>query len=145
MKKQEQEEHFDRMVSAMKDTLIKKGNDYANEDRLSNFKKAGSICGLKPELNCLSLIATKVARLGVLLNSENSPNNESIRDSILDLANYAVLLDMIVSDGMDNTAVFIPTPNDSDYLNNRYNVSLTATDEEVKELSINYSKKERRR
>ena len=44
------------------------------------------------------LIATKVARLGVLLNSDNPAKNESIDDSILDLANYSVLLGMILSE-----------------------------------------------
>jgi hypothetical protein len=43
----------------------------------------------------LNLIATKVARLGVLLNSNDKPKNESINDSIMDLANYAMLLAMI--------------------------------------------------
>lgn len=80
-------------------TLVCKGNDYANTDRLSNFKLAGSISGMTAELNCLSLIATKVARLGVLLHDlDRNPNNESIRDTILDLANYSVLLDMILSE-----------------------------------------------
>jgi hypothetical protein len=51
------------------------------------------------------MIATKVARLGVLLNSESKPNNESVRDSVLDLANYAVLLDMILSDKEDSSRV----------------------------------------
>ena len=82
----------------MKEILFKKGNDYANTDRLSNFKLAGAICGLTAERNCLTLIATKVARLGVLLNTENKPNNESIQDSIVDLANYSVLLSMIMAD-----------------------------------------------
>lgn len=87
------------MTEAMRSVLLKKGNDYANADRLSNFKLAGNICGISPEMNCLSLIATKVARLGVLLSNEDrQPNNESIKDSVLDLANYAVLLDMIISD-----------------------------------------------
>lgn len=96
MNKQQQSEHFDNLIGKMKSILISKSQDYAQQiDVLSNFKLAGTICGLTPELNCLSLIATKVARLGVLLKSENAPNNESIRDSILDLANYAVLLDMI--------------------------------------------------
>jgi hypothetical protein len=93
-----QEHHFTKMVEQMHKILISKGGDYANEDRLSNFKLAGSIIGLTPEMNCLSLIATKVARLGVLLNSDKDPNNESINDSIIDLANYAVLLSMIVKE-----------------------------------------------
>jgi hypothetical protein len=98
MTKTEQQDHLNKMIAKMQDVLIKKGGDYANVDVLSNFKLAGSICGLKPELNCLSLIATKVARLGVLLNSENNPNNESIKDSVLDLANYSILLDMLLSE-----------------------------------------------
>lgn len=98
MIQEEQTVEFDAIILKMRETLLNKGNDYANTDRLSNFKLAGSICGLSPELNCLSLIATKVARLGVLLNSKNEPNNESINDSVLDLANYAVLLSMILSE-----------------------------------------------
>ena len=98
MTQQEQIKHFESFTNQMKEILFKKGNDYANTDRLSNFKLAGSICQLKAEQNCLSLIATKVARLGVLLNSEKTPDNESIQDSVLDLANYSVLLSMILKD-----------------------------------------------
>jgi len=97
MTKEEQIKSFDEFVSKMRQVLLNKGDDYANIDRLSNFKLAGNICGLNPELNCLSLIATKVARLGVLLNGKEA-KNESIQDSILDLANYAALLNMITED-----------------------------------------------
>lgn len=93
-----QEKQFAEITERMKEIIISKGNDYANKDRLSNFKLAGQITGLTPELNCLSLIATKVARLGVLLNTDKQPNNESIQDSILDLANYSLLLSMILKD-----------------------------------------------
>lgn len=98
MTQQEQLKHFEALTAQMKQILFKKGNDYANTDRLSNFKLAGAICGLTPEQNCLSLIATKVARLGVLLNTNNTPNNESIQDSVIDLANYSILLSMIIDD-----------------------------------------------
>lgn len=99
MTQEQQVKHFEELTSKMKEILFKKGNDYANTDRLSNFKLAGNICGMSPQLNCLNLIATKVARLGVLLQADSgTPNNESINDSILDLANYAVLLDMIMSE-----------------------------------------------
>lgn len=94
----DQQEHFKKITKQMEDVMFKKGNDYSNVDRLSNFKFAGNITGVGGELNCLNLIATKVARLGVLLNSKSEPNNESVRDSILDLANYAILLDMLVTD-----------------------------------------------
>jgi hypothetical protein len=106
MDKYEQELHFDNFTRKMKNTLISKGNDYAgNKDRLANFNRAGAITGTSPEINCLSLIATKVARLGVLLNSEARPENEAVRDSVLDLANYSVLLDAILLDKqVQNTA-----------------------------------------
>jgi hypothetical protein len=93
----EQTECFDTFIDQMRNIMLSKGNDYANEDRLSNFKLAGAIVQGSAELNCLNMIATKVARLGVLLNGA-SPENESVNDSILDLANYAVLLHMIRKD-----------------------------------------------
>jgi hypothetical protein len=95
MTKEEQQIFFDEYVNKMRDVLLNKGDDYANADRLSNFKMAGLIAGGNAQLNCLNLIATKVARLGVLLNSSDEPKNESINDSIMDLANYAMLLAMI--------------------------------------------------
>lgn len=103
MNKKEQIEYFDKFTSKMKDVLLSKSNDYSiEEDVLSNFKYAGNICGLKPDQNCLSLIATKVARLGVLLKSEKEPSNESIKDSVLDLANYTILLGMILDSQIKN-------------------------------------------
>ena len=97
MNKEQQEQHFDNIVEKMKGILISKGNDYASEDRLSNFKSSAQICKSTPEAICLGQIAIKVSRLGILLKSQK-PNNESIQDSILDLANYTILLDMIVSE-----------------------------------------------
>ena len=95
MTKEQQQIFFDEYINKMRDVLLNKGDDYANADRLSNFKMAGLIAGGNAQLNCLNLIATKVARLGVLLNSSDEPKNESINDSIMDLANYALLLAMI--------------------------------------------------
>jgi len=98
MNQTQQESHFNEIIGKMRSIMLSKGNDYANEDRLSNFKLAGSICGLAPEQNCLSLIATKVARLGVLLKSNKEANNESIEDSLVDMANYTLLLIMLLKD-----------------------------------------------
>ncbi len=98
MTKKEQMAHFGYITGEMRKTLFSKGDDYANEDRLSNFKLAGAISGGDARTNCLNLISTKVARLGVLINTNKEPNNESIEDSVLDLANYAVLLSMIINE-----------------------------------------------
>ena len=98
MTTEQQEKEFEEFVDSMQFVLFSKREDYANEDVLSNFKLAGRISGGSAEINCLNLIATKVARLGVLLKSSKQPNNESINDSVLDLANYAVLLNMILKE-----------------------------------------------
>ena len=109
MNKFEQTSVLDYFMSRMRETLLNKGDDYANKDRLSNFKLAGTIAGGSAELNCLNMISTKVARLGVLLNSTTQPKNESIQDSILDLANYAALLYMITNE--KNATTGLPTNN----------------------------------
>lgn len=99
----EQKAYFEKTIKIMSDIMLSKGYDYANEDRLSNFKLAGNIAGNSAEINCLNLIATKVARLGVLLNQQNKkPNNESIDDTLMDLANYSILLSMLIHERSTN-------------------------------------------
>jgi len=95
---EQQLQHFDTLVAKMREVLISKGNDYANDDKLSNFKTAGPNAGLTPEQNCLSLISTKVARLGTLFNNNKLPSNEAVSDSVMDLANYSILLHMIINE-----------------------------------------------
>lgn len=95
---EEQTQHFEKFVAQQKELFFLKGSDYSNEDRLSNFKLAGNIIGQTPRMVALTMISLKLSRLGVLLNSENPPNNESIRDSLIDMANYTILLDQILSE-----------------------------------------------
>jgi hypothetical protein len=67
MDKNQQQSHFEEFSLRMRQVLLSKGDDYAGEENcFANFDRAGAIAGLTPELNCLSLIATKVARLGTL-------------------------------------------------------------------------------
>lgn len=98
MEKEQQLQHFDLMVSKMREIIASKWDDYAWADRLSNFKTVAAICKISPEQDCLALIGTKVARLWTLFQCDSSPKNESIQDSIIDLANYAMLLSMVVSE-----------------------------------------------
>lgn len=90
---------WDDFCTKFRETLESKGDDYAgSEDRLSNFKVAGELTGITPEVQCLSLIATKVARLSQLLSSDKAPNNEPLKDSELDLIVYGFLLVMLGED-----------------------------------------------
>lgn len=91
---------LDDLFKLQRDILDKKGYDYAGEDVLSNFRLAGMIVNqgsMHPDaVSCLNLIGTKVARLGQLLSSNKSAQNESIQDSIIDLCNYSALLYLIL-------------------------------------------------
>lgn len=95
MDKLQQEQIFDKLTKLKREILLSKGDDYANLDRLSNFKLAGAVTGMDAKKNCLALIGTKVARLGNLLHGKE-PKNEAVIDSVLDLSNYADLLYMIL-------------------------------------------------
>ena len=46
MNKVEQERFLEEFFIEMSEVILKKGNDYANDDRLSNFKLAGAVSGL---------------------------------------------------------------------------------------------------
>ena len=98
MTSEEQGKQLEIIFNKIRSIQVSKSHDYANIDVLSNFKMAGEICGIGAEKQVLSLIATKVARLGVLLGSTDNPNHESIEDSMIDLANYAILMIMVNRD-----------------------------------------------
>jgi len=91
-------EEFKYFTDLQSETLLKKNKDYASQDSLSNFKTVASILNTSPEMVAATLIGVKLARLGVLLNSGKGPENESIMDSVLDMANYAFLLHCCLSD-----------------------------------------------
>ena len=97
MTKEQQEMQFRLFTETQSKIILSKREDYAGEDVLSNFKLAGNICGISPARQCLSLIATKVARLSQLLDW-NKPNNESIEDSIKDLTIYGFLLNCLMKE-----------------------------------------------
>ena len=92
MNKQTQKQKLDAFTKKMEDVMISKSGDYATEDTLSNFKLVSQIVGIPIEKVIMVFIATKTVRLG---NLQGTPNNESIEDNSVDLANYSVLLDMV--------------------------------------------------
>ena len=70
--------------------LKNKANDYANQDIFSNFKKTADMIGLEPDKVFQMLLAIKLCRI-VELTSGKEAKNESLDDTMLDMANYAKL------------------------------------------------------
>lgn len=100
MTSEQQLQIFDDFTAKMREVLVAKANDYAGDvDRLRNFKQVGDVTGIGAPKAVLTHIATKVSRLGTLLGSGKAPSNESVGDSVLDLANYSILLYMVLVEG----------------------------------------------
>lgn len=82
---------------ACKKILFSKSIDYATEDVLSNFKRlsiaarALDITLKSPMQYALFMVLMKLDRINNLVNSEKTPNNESIEDSFADGINYLKL------------------------------------------------------
>ena len=74
--------------------LESKGNDYANDDVLSNFKRLSSVVkALNLSLNTpvgysLFMVLLKIDRINNLVSSGKTPSNESVEDSYQDGINY---------------------------------------------------------
>lgn len=97
---EDRDKYVEELFNEQRKILTAKGSDYAGADLLSNFRLAGMIVNQTSDhpdaINCLNLIGTKVARLGQLLNSGKHAHNESVQDSVVDLANYSALLYLIL-------------------------------------------------
>jgi hypothetical protein len=78
------EEALDSVLGEMRELMISKQKDYGSK----NIMEFG-------EYGVLVRANDKMARLKNLLQAGKEPNNESVEDSWLDLANYAVIALMV--------------------------------------------------
>jgi len=84
---------FLELVEQMKDIHVRKNAGYAgdNADPFINFKNA-ELFGISPFKGCLVRMSDKFMRVANLSKDEdNDKVGESITDTLLDLANYAVI------------------------------------------------------
>lgn len=77
-------ENFKGIINEMYNTYLKKSSDYGDSYAKSH-QRFGTVVGIMHPLT------TKMDRLTELLNSKKPPQNESIEDTLLDLAIYAIL------------------------------------------------------
>lgn len=79
-------EYFDILA----DLLIRKHRDYGAKNIAQS--PGGALNGLRVRMH------DKLARINHLIDTGKEPDNESLRDSFIDLANYAVIA-LMVCDG----------------------------------------------
>jgi hypothetical protein len=83
------------LAEAIEDVIdmhIKKAHDYASvKNPFINFENVARAVGFDADVVFRQFIAVKLDRLRNLLSTDKVPNNESIDDTKLDLAVYALL------------------------------------------------------
>ena len=88
------EKKFNALTRQLWGILQAKNHDYANsEDVFANFTLISQITGLSVEQVFFVFIGVKVARLKELFKGKD-PKNESIDDTLVDLINYTILLNI---------------------------------------------------
>ena len=87
-------ERFLELLEELRDTHIKKSAGYScvdNPDAFANFRLSVNF-GVSPFLGCLIRMSDKFIRVGNLVkNPKNEQVGESVRDSLVDLASYALI------------------------------------------------------
>lgn len=97
MTREEQLKILEEVNSKLTNLSKSKGEDYAGEDVLSNFKNLADACkALQIDITTpvgvsLFFQVHKISRTANLLQSGKKPNNESIEDTFLDNINYSIL------------------------------------------------------
>jgi len=93
--------HFD-LCTRLQDIVRAKNTDYtcATSDPFANFKAVEALGIATPVQGLLTRMTDKLSR-AASLTSGNKPQavlNESLEDTLLDLANYALLLTALIKD-----------------------------------------------
>lgn len=79
------------VAEELKVTLAGKNEDYAPGDEFSNFEQAADFAGVDTFHLIMGQIGIKLTRIENLHKNAFLPNNESLRDSLVDLAGYSVI------------------------------------------------------
>lgn len=96
MKSEDFDEIFIDQIRQCEKMLTRKGNEYADEDRLSNFKKAACLQNTTPKNALGGMFAKHVVSIFDLIK-ENDPAPMEIWDEkIGDALNYLFLLKAVV-------------------------------------------------
>jgi len=80
-------------AETLAETLLSKNSDYAPTGEFSNFERAAEFSGARTLGVMLAQIGIKFTRIETLSRDvyNPSPQHESLKDSLLDLAGYAVI------------------------------------------------------
>jgi len=92
-------ERFHEIVKEMVDLHDRKNHDYAGDDYLSNFLMCEKHMGIPGWKGCIIRLSDKMARImNVARDDETSVGDETIIDTLMDLAVYAIITRILYED-----------------------------------------------
>lgn len=86
-------------IQRCKDTLIKKGDEYATEDRLHNFHAGAGLCQRSPEEVCASFMLKHIVSIYDMCRDASAGKSHPLtiwNEKLGDAINYMLLLSAIV-------------------------------------------------
>lgn len=86
---------FEKVLSSMLSIVIQKNKDYAWNENINAFKNLQLVDKLgiiTTEQWILTRMTDKFSRIITLLHQENNVKDEKIEDTLIDLANYSIIL-----------------------------------------------------
>jgi hypothetical protein len=89
---------FKDLIIELDDLITKKNSDYGStEDFLANFRKAERL-GFQPSDAISIRISDKFSRLCTLLNDDAKVEDETLRDTLMDMAGYCLIMILALED-----------------------------------------------
>jgi len=105
---QDQKEHFEKVVSEMRDLLVNKGREYAgDQDALNNFK-TGTDIGITPLQKSWVFTEKHISSIKSYIKNGKEFSSEPIEGRILDAMNYLFLISCLVKEQKEQAAKQAP-------------------------------------
>jgi hypothetical protein len=101
MQEQEFEQLVEEIFGRVKQILASKGKEYARGDRLSNFKKAGTLAGSSPERALLGMLIKHWVSIVEIINDlerDKSWHPDIWREKLTDNIAYSLLLEALLQE-----------------------------------------------
>ena len=92
-------ENYEKYQKQMNDILKRKNSDYSGkEDTYANFQYCEKLGLCSTEVGIMVRMSDKMTRISNLLKQDAQVKEESIKDTLLDLANYSMILASYIED-----------------------------------------------
>lgn len=86
--------YHEDMCNYARSLCIQRSKQYATStsDWTSNIIQAAKLCRIKPSIGCLNRLLDKMHRISNLVSKEDKLNLPSVKDNVVDLINYSIIL-----------------------------------------------------